>query len=114
MASILLGLASSINSLYFPSYPGMALYVVLAAFLQVESKLALAHNGYMRARFNALVAAKLAIGQLQQLAGPDQRVTMRADLYADDTVAPGPLDATTISNTLNPTAPKEPQKDSQS
>ena len=81
------------------------LVIVLAAFLQVESKLALAHNGYMRARFNALVAAKIAIGQLQQLAGPDQRVTMRADLYADDSVAPGAVDAPTIPNTLNPTAP---------
>ena len=37
------------------------LVIVLAAFLQVESKLALAHNGYMRARFNALVAARIAI-----------------------------------------------------
>ncbi|OJY32779.1 MAG: hypothetical protein BGP06_03630, partial [Rhizobiales bacterium 65-9] len=33
LASILLGLANSVNSLYFPSYPGMALYVVLTAFL---------------------------------------------------------------------------------
>ena len=81
------------------------LVIVLAAFLQVESKLALSHNGYLRARMNALVAARIAIGQLQQLAGPDQRVTMRADLYADDSLAPGAFDAPTIANTINPSAP---------
>ena len=81
------------------------LVIVLAAFLQVESKLAQSHNGYMRARFNALAAAKIAIGQLQQMAGPDQRVTMRADMYVDDTIAPGPQDSTSIANTVNPQAP---------
>jgi hypothetical protein len=58
--------------------------IVLASFLQVESRLAQSHSGYLRARFNALASARIAIGQLQQLAGPDQRVTMRADMYADN------------------------------
>lgn len=85
---------------------GMVLLViVLAAFLQVESRLAIRNTGILRARLNALVGAKLAIGQLQQLAGPDQRVTMRADLYADDTLPPGPVDAATVSPTINPSAP---------
>ena len=70
--------------------------IVLASFLQVESRLAQSHAGYLRARFNALASARIAIGQLQQLAGPDQRVTMRADMYADNDVAVGNNDATTI------------------
>jgi hypothetical protein len=70
--------------------------IVLASFLQVESRLAQSHAGYLRARFNALASARIAIGQLQQLAGPDQRVTMRADMYADNDVGVGGNDATTI------------------
>jgi hypothetical protein len=70
--------------------------IVLASFLQVESRLAQSHAGYLRARFNALASARIAIGQLQQLAGPDQRVTMRADMYADNDVAVGNNDATTV------------------
>ena len=71
--------------------------IVLASFLQVESRLAQSHAGYLRARFNALAAAKIAVGQLQQLAGPDQRVTMRADMYANNEVGVGNIDAPTIT-----------------
>ena len=71
--------------------------IVLASFLQVESRLAQSHAGYLRARFNAVAAAKIAVGQLQQLAGPDQRVTMRADMYANNDVAVGNVDASTIA-----------------
>ena len=71
--------------------------IVLASFLQVESRLAQSHAGYLRARYNALVAARIAVGQLQQLAGPDQRVTMRADMYVDQDVAPGAKDSVTIA-----------------
>lgn len=71
--------------------------IVLASFLQIESRLAQGHSGYLRARYNALAAARIAIGQLQQLAGPDQRVTMRADMYADNDVAVGATNATTIN-----------------
>jgi hypothetical protein len=71
--------------------------IVLASFLQVESRLAQSHSGHLRARFNALASARIAIGQLQQLAGPDQRVTMRADMYADNDQTVGGKDATTIT-----------------
>lgn len=81
------------------------LVIVLASFLQVESRLAQGHAGYLRARYNALASVRIAIGQLQVLAGPDQRVTMRADMYADDSAAPGPLNTNTVTRTLNPTAP---------
>ena len=75
--------------------------IVLASFLQVESRLAQSHAGYLRARFNALASARIAIGQLQQLAGPDQRVTMRADMYADNDKAVGNNDAATIDPIRN-------------
>ena len=58
--------------------------VVLASFLQVESRLAQSHAGHQRAKLNALAAARIAIGQLQATMGPDQRVSMRADMYAND------------------------------
>jgi len=73
------------------------LVIVLASFLQVESRLAQSHSGYLRARFNALASARIAVAQLQQLAGPDQRVTMRADMFADNDNAVGNSDAPTIS-----------------
>jgi len=63
------------------------LVIVLAAFLQVESRLATAHSAYLRARMNAVVAGRLAIAQLQTLAGHDQRVTARMDLL--DGTKPG-------------------------
>lgn len=61
---------------------GMIVLVVLtvAAFLNLESRLASAALSQARARLNASAAARLAIAQLQQLAGHDQRVTARADL----------------------------------
>jgi len=71
--------------------------IVLASFLQIESRLAQSHSGYLRARFNALASARIAIGQLQQLAGPDQRVTMRADMFADNEINAGNNDAPTIA-----------------
>jgi hypothetical protein len=84
---------------------GMVMMViVLAAFLQVETRLALGHSGYMRARLNAIASAKMALGQLQQLAGPDQRVTMRADMY-DAGKTPGAQSSTTVSTSENPSAP---------
>ena len=73
------------------------LVIVLASFLQVESRLAQSHSGYLRARFNALASARIAVGQLQQLAGPDQRVTMRADLYADNDKVVSGTNADTIA-----------------
>jgi len=56
------------------------LVIVLAAFLQVEGRLATTHSAYLRARMNAAVAGRLAVAQLQTLAGHDQRVTARMDL----------------------------------
>ena len=63
----------------------MALLVLvvlsLAGFLSIESRTAAAHSESAKARLNALASARLALGHLQRLAGPDQRVTARADLF---------------------------------
>ena len=85
--------------------------IVLASFLQVESRLAQSHAGYLRARFNALASAKIAIGQLQVLAGPDQRVTMRADMFSPELTPPGPISTPAVPRTgtfpavYNPSSP---------
>ena len=85
--------------------------IVLASFLQVESRLAQSHAGYLRARFNALASAKIAIGQLQVLAGPDQRVTMRADMFSPELTPPGPISTPAVPRTgtfpavYNPNSP---------
>jgi hypothetical protein len=79
--------------------------IVLASFLQVESRLAQGNAGYQRAKLNALASARMAVGQLQQLAGPDQRVTMRADMYSNEvTGTPGPASTPTSSHN-NPNKP---------
>lgn len=52
----------------------------LAGFLSIESRLASQGLALRAARLNALAAGRLALAQLQELAGPDQRVSARADL----------------------------------
>lgn len=54
--------------------------VSLAAFTRVETQIASNIQQSNTARQNALMALNIAIGQLQQAAGPDQRVTARADI----------------------------------
>ena len=79
--------------------------IVLASFLQVESRLAQSHAGYQRARLNALASARMAIAHLQQTAGPDQRVTMRADMFSPEVAGnPGPA-SVSIPATPNPSSP---------
>ncbi len=57
--------------------------IVLAAFLSVESKLAKAAQYRTQSKLHALVSLRLALAHLQQEAGPDRRMTARADLGAD-------------------------------
>lgn len=74
----------------------MALLVLVvltaAGFLNLESRIAdLAVRGAM-ARHNSLMSARLALAQLQLLAGPDQRVTATAGIIdtANTTWGPAP------------------------
>jgi hypothetical protein len=75
--------------------------VVLASFLQVESRLAQSQAGHQRAKLNALAAARIAIGQLQATMGPDQRVSMRADMFADDNNNPTGDTSPAVDNNPN-------------
>lgn len=54
--------------------------ITIAAFISVEARLTMQHQLGTRARLNALASLRLAMGHLQQEAGPDRRSTARADL----------------------------------
>ncbi|MFH1496833.1 MAG: hypothetical protein ABII82_03310 [Verrucomicrobiota bacterium] len=58
------------------------LLVSLATLTRVETTVAQNGQQLDRARQNALFALQLALGRLQQTAGPDQAVTARADIIA--------------------------------
>lgn len=81
------------------------LLVSLASLTRVETQVASNSTQLAQARANALFALNLAIGQLQRHAGPDQRVTARADIAAANTGNPlwtGVWDATP-PNAASPT-----------
>ena len=54
--------------------------IVLAAFLNVESRAAATFHLATRARLTALMSGRLALAHLQQTAGPDRRSTATGDL----------------------------------
>lgn len=58
--------------------------IVIAGFLSVESHLAMHKQLELRARLNGVASLRLALGHLQQEAGPDRRATARADLTQPD------------------------------
>ena len=70
----------------------------LASFITIESRVATHQQNQLRARLNAVVSLRMALGHLQQEAGPDRRTTARADICAD-TMQKG-WDWTTIRNPL--------------
>lgn len=86
----------------------MVLLTVLAVGLMGLSAISLRASGrgeaMAEARANARLALMMAIGELQQLTGPDQRVTATADLAGTatgDSAAAGanPLNNTTVNST---------------
>ena len=79
--------------------------IVLASFLQVESRLAQGNAGYQRARLNALASARIAIGHLQQTAGPDQRISMRADMFSPEVAGAPPAAIVTIPSAPTAASP---------
>lgn len=58
------------------------LLVSLASLTRVETKVASNSQTLSLSRQNALFALNVALGQLQKYAGPDQRVTARAEILA--------------------------------
>ncbi len=67
--------------------------IVLAAFLSVESKLAKVAQHKTQSRLQAIVSLRLALGHLQQEAGPDRRMTARADITANGLYPPSNPDS---------------------
>ncbi|MFA6961672.1 MAG: hypothetical protein WC205_13035 [Opitutaceae bacterium] len=63
------------------------LLVSLASLTRVETQVAANSQQVSQARQNALLALNMAIGQLQKYAGPDQRVTARAEILPATTPA---------------------------
>lgn len=64
------------------------LLVSLASLTRVETQVAANNTQLAQARANALFALNLAMGKLQEYAGPDQRVTARADIQTVNTESP--------------------------
>ncbi|MFN7340346.1 MAG: hypothetical protein ACK5VI_04600, partial [Opitutia bacterium] len=64
----------------------------LAGFLAIESRLADQSLRHALARHNAVMSARMALAQLQLLAGPDQRVTATGGIIdtANTTWGPAP------------------------
>ncbi|MGB0369966.1 MAG: hypothetical protein ACPGN3_01350 [Opitutales bacterium] len=60
--------------------------IALISITRVESKVADASNAQIEARQNAVTAAKMAIGQLQQLTGSDTRITASSKVLDDNNV----------------------------
>jgi hypothetical protein len=57
--------------------------IVLAAFLKVESRLAINSVLMTRARLNTVASLRLAQGSMQQMLGPDTRITAPSGAYED-------------------------------
>jgi len=75
----------------------------LAGFLSIESRTAAVRLELAKARLNALASGRLALGHLQLLAGPDQRVTAKADIF--EGAAAGAQNPTGTGPTGNTYAP---------
>ena len=63
--------------------------IIVASFLSVEARLTSNQHLAIRAKLNSVVALRLALGHLQQEAGPDRRATARADITQPGTAAAG-------------------------
>lgn len=59
--------------------------IVLAAFLKVESRLAVNSVLLTRARLNTVASMRLAQGNLQQMLGPDTRISAPSAVFDDPT-----------------------------
>jgi hypothetical protein len=62
------------------------LLVSLASLTRVETSVAANNQSLAQARQNALLALNIAVGQLQKYAGPDARVTARAEITSSSAV----------------------------
>ncbi len=58
----------------------LLLLLSLSTLVNLETRTATVHKQTLEARNNALMGLRVALGELQKTAGPDQRVTARADI----------------------------------
>ena len=63
--------------------------VALASFTRVETQVAANAQTLSLARQNALLGLNIALGRLQETAGPDQRTTATADILDETGIDPG-------------------------
>ena len=82
----------------------LLLILSMTTLLQVESRAASNSLQILHARENARLALMLAIGQLQKHAGPDQRVTARADILGDGNFDPSCRFWTGVWDSTDPAA----------
>ena len=82
----------------------LLLILSMTTLLQVESRAASNSLQILHARENARLALMLAIGQLQKHAGPDQRVTARADILGDGNFDPSARFWTGVWDSTDPAA----------
>lgn len=62
----------------------LVLLVALSTFVRIESQAVQVTKGQLRAQLNALLSIQIGMGDLQKHAGPDQRITGRAELLDQD------------------------------
>ncbi len=67
----------------------------LLAVVSVETQLTTSQQKFNEAKANALLGLQVALGQLQEYAGPDQRITATASLFDESPDAP---DVTGVAN----------------
>lgn len=82
----------------------LLLILSMTTVLQVEIRSASNSLQMLHARENARLALMLAIGQLQKHAGPDQRVSARADILGDGNFEPSARFWTGVWDTTDPAA----------
>jgi len=87
------------------------LMVALSSLVRVETKITGNNVALDRARQNALMGLNVALGKLQETAGPDLRVTARAELMENDPAVINPsrkyqMNMTGVWDTTGSGAPK--------
>jgi hypothetical protein len=82
------------------------LMVALSSLVRVETKITGNNVALDRARQNALMGLNVALGKLQETAGPDQRVTARADVIEPSFTKKYQMNLTGVWDTSGSGAPK--------
>ncbi|MEM1222774.1 MAG: hypothetical protein AAGH40_08425, partial [Verrucomicrobiota bacterium] len=83
----------------------LVLILSITLLAKVETNSGSVSLDRLRAKESARLALMIALGELQKHAGPDQRVTARADILGDGNYDPGAKFWTGVWDTTNPNAP---------